>query len=135
MTIHYDYDATGRVTKAEYDGAGSINYRYDGAGNITEVTILINGSSVIDSDHDGIDDAWELLHRGNLVALAAHTDYDRDGYSDLWEYLNWRDALTDSNGTSFNPVLTNTPGERGYSLTNSFWNLVMPAILSGKNRR
>ena len=133
MTIQYEYDSAGRITKAEYTGVGSINYRYDGAGNITDVTILVNGGTVVDSDQDGIDDAWERLYFDDLEILSAHTDYDKDGYSDLWEYLNWRDGLVDANGNSFNPKLKNAPHARGYLVGVSspgFWNMVLPALIN-----
>lgn len=135
MTIHYNYDSAGRITKAEYNGVGSINYRYDAAGNITDVTILVNGNTVVDSDQDGIDDAWERLYFDDLTTLSAQTDYDKDGYSDLWEYLNWRDGLVDANGNSFNPTLKNAPHARGYQVGVSspgFWNMVLPALVKPK---
>lgn len=46
-----------------------------------------------DSDHDGIPDAWELIHAGNLATFGANTDFDHDGSTDLEEYL----AGTDPN--------------------------------------
>lgn len=135
LTINYEYDSAGRIITAEHVGVGSISYRYDLAGNITNVTILVNGSTIVDSDQDGLDDAWERLYDNDLTILSAHTDYDHDGYSDLWEYLNWRDALVDSSGSSFNPKLDNAPGARGYLVgvtAKGFWNLVLPAILYNK---
>jgi hypothetical protein len=40
-----------------------------------------------DADHDGIPDAWELDHFGNLTTVDATSDHDGDGLSDLQEYL------------------------------------------------
>lgn len=135
LTLHYEYDPAGRIITVQHVGIGSINYRYDVAGNISNVTILVNGSTMIDSDHDGIDDAWERLYANDLTILSALTDDDKDGYSDLWEYLNWRDALVDSNGNSFNPKVSNAPDARGYLVgitSPGFWTLVLPAILHHK---
>jgi hypothetical protein len=46
----------------------------------------------IDSDHDGMADAWENATFGNLTTAnydaANKTDYDADGYYDLEEFLN-----------------------------------------------
>ena len=40
----------------------------------------------IDSDGDGIPDAWERSFAGNITTLGAGTDRDRDGVSDVNEY-------------------------------------------------
>jgi len=53
------------------------------------------GTPYIDSDHDGMADAWENEKFGNLTTAnydaANKTDYDSDGYSDLEEFLNGSD--------------------------------------------
>ena len=48
------------------------------------VTLAIPASP--DTDGDGIADAWEREHAGNLTALSRNGDADRDGISDLLEY-------------------------------------------------
>lgn len=40
-----------------------------------------------DTDGDGIPDAWELQHFGNLTTANGTSDYDSDGVSDKNEYL------------------------------------------------
>ena len=40
-----------------------------------------------DADHDGLPDAWELEHFGNLTTADAASDVDGDGLGDLQEYL------------------------------------------------
>jgi len=40
----------------------------------------------IDFDEDGIDDAWEVSHVGNLTTLKIDGDFDKDGIVDLMEY-------------------------------------------------
>jgi hypothetical protein len=47
----------------------------------------------LDSDNDGIPDAWELIHAGNLTTFNADSDADRDRCSDLQEYLADTDPL------------------------------------------
>lgn len=42
----------------------------------------------VDSDGDGIADAFERLNFGNLTAAGAATDYDGDGLTDAQEYLD-----------------------------------------------
>ncbi len=67
-----------------------------------------------DSDHDGIDDNWELLFFGNLQTADSSSDYDRDGYSDVQEYLNNRNRYLDPKGLSFDLTAANAPGGQGY---------------------
>jgi hypothetical protein len=46
-----------------------------------------------DSDGDGIPDAWELIHAGNLTLFNSVSDVDKDGSTDLEEYLAGTDPL------------------------------------------
>lgn len=46
----------------------------------------INIAEGTDSDEDGIPDAWERFHAGNLTLMNALTDRDGDGLSDKTEY-------------------------------------------------
>ena len=52
---------------------------------------LASGTPFADTDNDGIDDAWEIQHFGNLSrggATDSSSDFDGDGYTDLEEFLN-----------------------------------------------
>jgi hypothetical protein len=69
---------------------------------------------VVDSDGDGIDDAWEISHFGNLTTANATSDYDGDGYSDKQEYLNSKNGVNDPNGNPFDPKTKNAPGGTGF---------------------
>lgn len=55
-----------------------------------------------DTDGDGIADAWELLHFGDLTIANSKSDFDHDGFTDLQEYL----ADTDPKDPSSNLRLT-----------------------------
>jgi hypothetical protein len=46
-----------------------------------------------DTDGDGISDAWEMEHFGDLKVASASTDADGDSVSDLREYLAATDPL------------------------------------------
>lgn len=43
-------------------------------------------AAAADTDADGIPDAWERLHAGNLTQMSLVTDSDADGVSDAGEY-------------------------------------------------
>ena len=97
--------------------------------------VIAVNTPVIDSDNDGIDDAWEIHYFGNLTTANATSDFDKDGYTDLQEYLNQLAKYTDSNGMEFDPTKKNAPNGDGYTGTESnskFWLLMLPAILSGQ---
>jgi hypothetical protein len=52
-----------------------------------------------DSDHDGINDTWEMAWFGSLTNANATTDHDSDGLTDLQEYLHDTNPLvSDSDG-------------------------------------
>jgi len=55
-------------------------------GNVEWISLIINGVKVTDNDHDGLDDAWELLHF-NSLASGPRDDPDQDGFSNLRESL------------------------------------------------
>lgn len=50
--------------------------------------LLGGGSAPIDTDRDGIPNAWEVKHGTNPFAANNNGDFDQDGYTDLEEYLN-----------------------------------------------
>ena len=60
----------------------------------------LSGSSIVDSDDDKMDDAWELTHFGN-TAQEATGDYDGDGISNFQEYAQG------SNPNSANSIQAN----------------------------
>jgi hypothetical protein len=63
-----------------------------------------------DSDGDGIPDAWELLHFGNLTSANATTDHDGDGFTDLQEILAGSDPFDPgSTPNSVTPVCVAPP--------------------------
>lgn len=49
---------------------------------------LGGGVKPLDTDNDGIPDAWELKHGTNPSVASNNGDLDFDGYTDLEEYLN-----------------------------------------------
>ncbi len=63
----------------------------------TQTFLKINSLNLgDDSDADGLPDAWEMLHAGNLTTYSRTGDHDADGVSDYAEYL----AGTDPNNAN-----------------------------------
>lgn len=72
-------------------GHYSVTFNAADTGGLTSsMTVLMTVSGITDSDGDGMDDAWEIRHFGNL-SHDGKTDTDGDGVSDLQEYLNGTD--------------------------------------------
>jgi Tol biopolymer transport system component len=65
---------------------------------------------VLDSDGDGMDDAWEIAHFGDL-SRDGTGDFDGDGMTDLEEFLAGTNPADDQSVLS---VLTMEPVEGGY---------------------
>jgi hypothetical protein len=61
---------------------------------------LDRGTTYADTDHDGMADAWEQAHFGNLdrgSPTDSSSDFDSDGYTDLEEFLNGTDPQSSGN--------------------------------------
>ncbi len=55
-----------------------------GTGNVTSVSLILKGVPIRDSDHDGLDDDWEMAKFGTL-AYGPRDDPDGDGFSNARE--------------------------------------------------
>ena len=83
----YTYDATGRLTRVEYDDGSTVTYSYDDAGNRTQVvragpssgfnaTIQITGAGAVNlrtladnAGYNGAQDATVVFQVGNAVTI------------------------------------------------------------------
>ena len=91
----------------------------DSAGNTVgpdvPISWTVSDNAVVDSDHDGLPDAWEMLHFGNLNQ-GANDDPDHDGLSNLLEYRLGSDPLNpDTNGDG---IIDGVAYRLGISTTN-----------------
>lgn len=80
-----DLPTNGNAATADFDG--------DGIDNQTEVNLGSNPIS-LDSDRDGMPDAWEYLHGFSLTQPSAADNADSDSLSNLGEYLVGTDPHT-----------------------------------------
>lgn len=62
-------------------------------GSVTSINLILFGTGITDNDADGLDDAWETMHWGNLDAVPAE-DPDGDGYSNFFEQVLQTDPVT-----------------------------------------
>jgi len=114
------YDAAGEpipLLVGIGEGASAGTYPSHTVATPVTATIIINPFT--DTDHDGIDDNWEIDHAPagtpvgqELAVYTATGDYDHDGYSDLQEYLNRNEPDPDNN--PYDPEVVNPPGGTGY---------------------
>jgi hypothetical protein len=72
-----------------------------------EVEFIASGA---DLDGDGIPDAWELLHAGDLETFNSTSDTDNDGQTDLQEYLAGTNPLDPNDNFRITNFSSATPG-------------------------
>jgi hypothetical protein len=89
------------------------------AGSVTSAPAAL----MLDSDHDGLPDSWEIANFGNLTSQTSEGDPDHDGISNLDEFLDGTNpessaserprlvAYSDPGGT-----VTTTPTKLSYAL-------------------
>ena len=58
----------------------------DSPGNVLGASLTIYGVPITDTDHDGLDDNWEMAHFGTL-AYGPKDDPDHDGYNNAFEQV------------------------------------------------
>jgi hypothetical protein len=72
----------------------------------------------VDTDLDGITDAWELGHTNTLTAFSGSSDIDQDGQSDRDEYLADTNPLNPADNLRITSI---THGVSTPSYTTLFW--------------
>ena len=96
--INFGWAGANDPNRAHFDLSSGqfLGYAYSanvGWINLGTDTLTTSTVAYPDSDHDGIADAWEMQHFGNLTTAGIGTDHDGDGQSDAAEYA----ADTDPN--------------------------------------
>lgn len=91
------------------DGTLTLNGGSQFIGTVSSDRLIVNGNALlkliaatpamVDADHDGMDDAWEIAHGLNPLIDDSNLDNDHDGVSNLVEFQRGLDPLNpDSDG-------------------------------------
>jgi len=64
----------------------------DATGSVQLASLIIEGVTITDTDHDGLDDDWEMAHFGNLNH-GPQDDPDGDGFDNAREQIMGTDPL------------------------------------------
>jgi subtilisin family serine protease/subtilisin-like proprotein convertase family protein len=100
-THHFFESSAGKWTVTVSDQGTGLS------GNVLGVSLIVSGVAITDSDHDGLDDNWELAHFGTL-AYGPKDDPDHDGYNNAFEQV-----------LHSNPLAPDVPFDVNLSLWNS----------------
>jgi subtilisin-like proprotein convertase family protein len=101
-TLHFGESSAGTWTVAISDEQ-TLN-----TGSVQSVTFSLEGVEITDTDHDGLDDAWEMARFGSL-GFGPQDDPDGDGYSNAREQI----IGSDPNAAEIAFRLDLSPWDRG----------------------
>ena len=110
-STHHFYESSAGVWRVE------VSDEQPGyTGHVLRLELTLTGVSLLDTDHDGLDDRWEMAHFGSL-SHGPTDDPDGDGYCNSREQVMGTDPLT-----------PNAPLQLDLSrLQPSLWRLSWPA--------
>lgn len=81
-THHFFENSFGDWTAYISDEGGDL----DATGSVQQISLIITGTPISDTDRDGLDDGWEQTQFGTL-AQGPRDDLENDGYSNMREFL------------------------------------------------
>jgi hypothetical protein len=73
--------------------------------NLGTGNLVTNSMRIIDTDGDGIADAWERTYFGNLSTATLTSDFDKDGATDKNEYIS---GTTPNNNADYFKIISTT---------------------------
>jgi subtilisin-like proprotein convertase family protein/subtilisin family serine protease len=80
-SVHHFYESSAGTWRVEISDESA-----EAAGNVALVQLTISGVPILDTDADGLDDNWEVMHFGSL-ASGPKDDPDNDNYSNAREQI------------------------------------------------
>jgi subtilisin-like proprotein convertase family protein len=90
-------------------------------GNVLGASLIIHGVPITDTDHDGLDDNWEMAHFGTL-AYGPKDNPTHDGYNNAFKQVLQSDPLVSENPFNVDLSFWNSslarlswPGSTNYS--------------------
>ena len=86
-STHHFYESSAGVWRVEVS-----DEEPGDTGHVLHVELILTGVPLVDTDHDGLDDRWEMAHFGSL-SLGPKDDPDRDGYCNSREQVMGTDPL------------------------------------------
>ena len=87
VSTHHFYESSAGLWRLEVSDEEMAN-----TGSVQFAALTIFGVAISDTDHDGLDDAWELAHFGSL-ASGPRDDPDGDGFQNAREQVMGTDPL------------------------------------------
>jgi len=91
-STHHFFESSAGDWKVSVSNQGAEGF----TGTVHLISLLLEGVPIVDSDHDGLDDRWELRHFGSLNQ-GSKDDPDADGYSNMREQMMGTDPATNNN--------------------------------------
>ncbi|MCL5097917.1 MAG: proprotein convertase P-domain-containing protein, partial [Candidatus Omnitrophica bacterium] len=103
-STHHFFESSAGNWTASITDEGSL----DATGRVLQTSLVLDGVAIADTDHDGLDDQWEIEHFGNLDQ-GPKDDPDHDGYSNMREQI----MATDPNAANRPLELNLSPWKPG----------------------
>jgi hypothetical protein len=129
----FPYTGTGNITVQATGGifgAGIVSKTVNRTGE--NVKVDFKESDMTDADGDGLDDAWETTHFGNLAQLGTG-DPDGDTFNNLAEFQAATDPMSAASTPPVTPPKKGGDGGGGCGLTGL--GLLLPLLFSRLRRR